>query len=107
MRSPSKLRGQDPGETSTSDGGGPRGGSWQHLGAEQAHGLHEHGALGGSFHPALDRAAVKTAESHGNTRAHPMCRPERSSQGAKIEIRRNLRPLLARHVNGSGRPPPR
>ena len=71
---------------------------------EAGHGLHEHGVLGGSFQPALDRAAVRTAESQGNRRAHPMCRPERSSQGAKTEIRRDLRPLLTRHVNGSGRP---
>lgn len=70
--------------------------------SRQFHDLHEHGVLGGSFRPALDRAAIRTAESHGNPRAHPMCRPERSSQGAKTEIRRCLRPLLTRHVNGSG-----
>ena len=31
-----ETSGQDPGEANTSDGGGPRGGSWQHLGAGRA-----------------------------------------------------------------------
>ena len=31
-----ETRGQDPGETSTSDGDGPGCGSWQHLGAGRA-----------------------------------------------------------------------
>ena len=41
------------------------------------------GALGGSFRSALDRAAARTAQSRGNSRAHPGCRPERSSQSAR------------------------
>ena len=42
-----------------------------------------HGALGGSFRPAPHRTAARTAELRGNRRAHPGCRPERSSQSAK------------------------
>ena len=41
------------------------------------------GVLGGSFRSALDRAAARTAQSRGNSRAHPGCRPERSSQSAR------------------------
>ena len=40
------------------------------------------GALGGSFRPAPRRIGAATAESCGNRRAHPGCRPERSSQSA-------------------------
>ena len=43
------------------------------------------GALGGSFRSALDRAAARTAQSRGNSRAHPGCRPERSSQSARTQ----------------------
>ena len=46
------------------------------------------GALGGSFRPALDHAAIRTAQSRGNSRTHPGCRPERSSQGARAEGQR-------------------
>ena len=42
----------------------------------------ENGALGGSFRSAPDRAAVTTAQSCGNPRAHPMGPPERSSRSA-------------------------
>ena len=31
------------------------------------------GALGGSFRPALDHAAIRTAQSRGNFRMHPEC----------------------------------
>ena len=44
------------------------------------------GALGGSFHSALDHAAARTAQSRGNSRTHPGRRPERSSQGARTGI---------------------
>ena len=49
------------------------------------------GAPGGSFRPALDRVALRTAESCGSRRAHPRCRPERSSRSARIGIRRGCR----------------
>ena len=49
------------------------------------------GAPGGSFRPALDRVALRTAESCGSHRAHPRCRPERSSRSARIGIRRGCR----------------
>ena len=41
------------------------------------------GALGGAFRPALDHAAIRTAQSRGNSRTHPGRRPERSSQSAR------------------------
>ena len=49
------------------------------------------GAPGGSFRPALDRVALRTAESCGSRRAHPRCGPERSSRSARIGIRRGCR----------------
>ena len=49
------------------------------------------GALGGSFRPALDHAAIRTAQSRGNFRMHPECRPERSSQGARTGDQRGPR----------------
>ena len=49
------------------------------------------GALGGSFRPALDHAAIRTAQSRGNFRMHPECRPERSSQGARTGGQRGPR----------------
>ena len=49
------------------------------------------GALGGSFRSALDHAAIRTAQSRGNSRTHPGCRPERSSQGARTGDQRGPR----------------
>ena len=49
------------------------------------------GALGGSFRPALDHVAIRTAQSRGNFRMHPERRPERSSQGARTGGQRGPR----------------
>ena len=55
------------------------------------------GALGGSFRPAPRSVGYTTAESCGNRRAHPGCRPERSSQGAISRIERAPREPSPRH----------
>ena len=45
-------------------------------GARRAPSDSDSGALGGSFRPAPRHIGVATAESCGNRRAHPVCRPE-------------------------------
>ena len=73
---------------------GPRDGAVTRNGSGPGRSRAGDGALGGSFRPALDRAAVATAESRGNRRAYPRCPSERSSQSARIRSR-------------PGSPPPR
>ena len=53
------------------------------------------GAPGGSFRPAPRHTVLKTAQSRGNLRTHPRCRPERSSRSAMIGIRCGHRPTRA------------
>ena len=55
------------------------------------------GALGGSFRPAPRSVGYTTAESCGNRRAHPGCRPERSSQSAISRLERSPRESSPRH----------
>ena len=55
------------------------------------------GALGGSFRPAPRSIGYTTAESCGNRRAHPGCRPERSSQSAISRLERSPRESSPRH----------
>ncbi len=62
---------------------GPRDGAVTRNGSGPGRSRAGDGALGGSFRPALDRAAVATAESRGNRRAYPRCPSERSSQSAR------------------------
>ena len=66
---------------------GPRDGAVTRNGSGPGRSRAGDGALGGSFRPALDRAAVATAESRGNRRAHPRCPSERSSRSARIRSR--------------------
>ena len=54
-------------------------------------------ALGGSFRPAPRSVGYTTAESCGNRRAHPGCRPERSSQSAISRLERSPRESSPRH----------
>ena len=55
------------------------------------------GALGGSFRPAPRSVGYTTAESCGNRRVHPGCRPERSSQSAISRLERSPRESSPRH----------
>ena len=55
------------------------------------------GALGGSFRSAPRSVGYTTAESCGNRRAHPGCRPERSSQSAISRLERSPRESSPRH----------
>ena len=66
---------------------GPRDGAVTRNGSGPGRSRAGDGALGGSFRPALDRAAVATAESRGNRRAYPRCPSERSSRSARIRSR--------------------